>query len=57
MAGGNTGLLCGAYAMLVFGLTTYSLAGLYATVLLWTALGYPMSQDAGSKAAPPETSV
>lgn len=43
--GVNVGLLCGAFSMLVFGLTTYTLARVYASVLLWSALGYVVSQD------------
>ncbi|MCE5315083.1 O-antigen ligase family protein [bacterium] len=47
MVGINAGLLCGVYSMLVFGLTTYTLPRVYATILVWSALGYVISQDAG----------
>lgn len=44
IVGVNVGLLCGVYSMFVFGLTTYTLGRVYATVLPWSALGYVMSK-------------
>jgi len=40
LAGGQIGMLCGVYSMLIFACTTYTLGRVYANVLVWSVLGY-----------------